>query len=927
MTVQFRILGPVEVVSTGTTLAMPRRRERCLLAVLLLELNRVVPAGRLADLLWDGEPSDRARHTLRSHVSRVRTLLSSADDSVELASTAGGYRLSADPNLVDAHRFRSMVGHAMTLTDLQDRVDALQAALALWRGPAIDNAASEWLRSRICADLEEERLTAIEHLASAGLSVSGATILPELSQTVSHHPGRERLAGLLMRSLHQAGRKAEALNVYDRTRCYLADELGLDPGPELRRLHHAILRDESVAETVARVVPAAPVPRQLPTGIVSFTGRAQQLSKLDAMVPGDGSARSSTVLAVITGTAGVGKSALAMHWAQRVAHRFPDGQLYVNLRGFDPSGPPATPAAAVTGMLEALEVPAARIPDSLNARVGLYRSLTAGRRMLILLDDVNDAEQVRALLPGSSGCVVVVTSRYQLCGLVAVEGARTLTLDPLDPGDARELLCRRLGDERVAAEPAAAEEIITRCARLPLALSIMAARAAARPHYPLRALAEELRDPDRLLDACSDPGTTADIRTVFAHSYRTLSSNAATLFRMLSLRVGPDIFVRAAASLVGESVSEVRRSMAELVRSNLVVEETPCRITTHRLLTAYSTELSHEFDGASARRAALRRLLDHYVHSARAAALLVDPLRLPIDVPDPEPGVLPEDPSVSGGMAWFMREHAALFAAVEKAIHAGFGTHAWQLCWALSDFAQRRGLIPRWQRALELTLPPVQDADDALGQAHIRIGMARALFTAGAFGVARQQLRLALALFDHLGHRVWCARTQIMAGVVLLRLRQQDDALRWLQHAYGLCVAEDDPRGQGLALAVMGRVHARAGNHEVALDHGEQALILQQQLGDRVGQAMTLVGLGRSLCRVGDCSGAADCFERALTMARDLGDRYLEVDVLRYLGEAHAAADDDARAHRSWQEALAIGESIGRPDAGVIRDLIGSAAR
>jgi hypothetical protein len=382
-------------------------------------------------------------------------------------------------------------------------------------------------------------------------------------------------------------------------------------------------------------VPSWPVPRQLPPDVFSFTGRQAQLAELDSLL----GPNRTVVVSAVSGTAGVGKTALAVHWAHRVAAHFPDGQLYVNLRGFDPAGPPVTAGDAVRGFLEAFGVEAQRIPQSIEAQAALYRSLLADRRVLVLLDNARDADHVRPLLPGSSGCLTLVTSRHHLASLIAAEGARPLLLDLLSQEEAMQLLSHRLGAARVEAEPHAAGELIERCARLPLALAIIAARGATRPAIKLVTLAEELRETHGRLDPFVGDDATVDVRAVFSHSYQDLSPAAATLFRLLAVHPGPDIATPAAASLAGATVPLARSMLTELVNANLVNERVPGRYTFHDLLRAYAAELlrQHADEGRTADegQSATRRLLDHYLHTASAAALMIYAHRDPIELITP----------------------------------------------------------------------------------------------------------------------------------------------------------------------------------------------------------------------------------------------------------------------------------------------------
>ncbi|WP_210582867.1 BTAD domain-containing putative transcriptional regulator, partial [Streptomyces sp. GESEQ-4] len=460
-------------------------RQRRVLAALLVDAGHVVPAGVLEERVWGERVPRRGRETLYGYVSRLRQALTPWGP--DLVREQGGYRLSVAVEAVDLHRFRDLAARARSV-DADERAVALwEEALGLWRGEAFAGADTPWFNTQRNV-VEAERLAAQIDLVDVRLRLGQhARVLAECSSRAEAYPLDERVAGQLMLALFRCGRQAEALACYTALYKRLAEELGTEPGAEVQRVHQAMLRGESARTAARDALPSAKtgalraVPAQLPLDAQGFTGRAEELAQLDGILATGAERSAAVVISAVSGTAGVGKTALAVHWAHRVADWFPDGQLYVNLRGFDPSGAAVTPDQAVRSFLDGLGVPAPQVPVDLQARVGLYRSLLAGQRVLVVLDNARDADQVRPLLPGSPGCLAVVTSRNRLTGLVAAEGAHPLTLDLLSPAEARDLLAHRLGEDRLAAEPDAVQEIITRCARLPLALAITTARAATNP--------------------------------------------------------------------------------------------------------------------------------------------------------------------------------------------------------------------------------------------------------------------------------------------------------------------------------------------------------------------------------------------------------------------------------------------------------------
>jgi tetratricopeptide (TPR) repeat protein len=665
--------------------------------------------------------------------------------------------------------------------------------------------------------------------------------------------------------------------------------------------------------------PAGSVPRHLPPDVYGFTGRAAQLAELDDLVDGDRPV-STVVIAALVGTPGIGKTAVAVHWAHHAADRFPDGQLYVNLRGYDPHRPAVTPAEAVRGLLDAFQVAPERIPVGLEAQAGLYRSLLAGRRVLVVLDNARDAEQVRPLLPGAPGCVTIVTSRDSLAGLVAAEGAHPLLLDLLTRVEARDLLARRLGAARVDAEPGAVEELIDHAARLPLALAIVAARAAVRPGLSLSELAGQLRDARARLDVLGGPDAVTDIRSVFSWSYAALTPPATRLFRLLSQHLAAQVSAAAAASLAGVALAQARRLLGELTGAHLLAGVGADRFELHDLLKVYAAERAEEREPEAARRTAVHRVLDHYLHNAHAAALLLHPHRDPLDLVPPRLGVtLGEVTDHASALAWFTVEHRALLAAVDRAAATGLDRHTWQLAWTLTDFFARVGHWSDWASTQHAALAAATRLGDLAGQAHAQRSLGAAYDLLRRRGEAHAHLRRALDLFVALGDRAGQGHTHHSIALVYAGQGRYREAVEHGRQSVELFRATSHRSGQATALNTVGWHHARLGEHGRALAYCERALALHRELGDRAGQAATWDSLGFAHHRLGDYARAAACYQGAIDLCRELKDRYTEAAVLRHLGDMQRDAGEVAAARRSWRHAAAILDELAHPEAAEVR--------
>jgi DNA-binding SARP family transcriptional activator/tetratricopeptide (TPR) repeat protein len=946
---EFGLLGPLVVRSGEAELLVRRGHQRALLAVLLLEANRPVPVEAITRALWGPVPPRSAPVAIRSYIRWLRLALGQAGRE-RISTQPRGYLIRVADGELDLVRFERLLESARAAARsgswLQAAAQAREA-LACWRGEPLADIESDVLALREVPRLAELRLQAVETRIDADLRLGGhAEVTAELQRLCAAHPLREHMHALLMLALYRCGRQAEALAAYQQVRSMLVEELGADPGAELQTLHRQILSaDPALAarqpgagampgpspSSAGRTNPGAAggmtpmVPRQLPATVAHFVGRGGELQELTRLLDRVGEEMPGTVvISAIGGTAGVGKTALAVHWAHQNADRFPGGQLYIDLRGFDPSGNPLDGATAVRRFLDALGVSPARIPTDVDAQIDLYRSQLADKRLLVVLDNARDAEQVRPLLPGALGCAVLVTSRNQLAGLVAVEGARPLILDLLTSDESRELLARRLGPERLAAEQPAVDELIDLCACLPLALNIAAAHAALRPQHPLGALVGELRDVRRRFDVLASGDSAADVRAVFSWSYSLLSAEAARMFRLMGVHPGPDISVLAAASLTALPPEHACHVLAELASVNLISEHVPGRYAFHDLLRAYAAELAHGHDSDDSRQAGMHRVLDYYLHTAYVAAFLVNPARDSITLGQPQPQVWPEN--LAGreqALAWFQAERQVLLAAVGQAVGGGFGVHAWQLPWCLATFFHWQG---HWQDLLgtqKCALAAARDLGDQLGQAQAHRHLGRAQIRLGAYADACAHLAEALNLGRQLGNGALQARVHLdLAWVFEVQDRHQD-ALRHAEQSLGLHRSGGYLPGEADALNAVGWCHARLGRYQEALDCCRQALAVQRELGDRAGEAAALDSLGYAHYQLREHAQAVACYQQAIDIDSD-SDLRDQAEHLEHLGDAHQAAANPDSARRAWQQALVILDDLHDPAAAQVHEKLGT---
>ncbi|HZR52904.1 MAG TPA: BTAD domain-containing putative transcriptional regulator [Streptosporangiaceae bacterium] len=869
--------------------------QRAVLGVLALTPGVLVRREAIIDAIWGEDIPATAVNLVQKYVSRLRAVLDPArpprDPGALLVSVNTSYRLQATTDQLDVLAFEQLAGDARAACYDGDRPRACELyerALGLWRGEPL-------------ADLDVLR----DHPAVIGLCRRRADVIAEYAQAacaggmydrvlghlrglVAREPLNENAHALLMTALAGTGQQADALAVFEDLRIRLDEQLGVRPGPRLSSVHLQVLRQDVPANlATGRAWPA--IPRQLAAPSRLFTGRADELNRLTAVLD-ECEQSAGVVIWAISGAGSIGKTSLALRWAHQNLDRFPDGQLWVNLRGFDPSGEPMSSELAVRGFLGALGVDSAAIPADPDAQAGLYRSLVAGKRMLVVLDNARDSSQVIPLLPASPGCTVLVTSRRQLTGLVISHGARLLDLDVLPMADARELLARYLGADRMAAEPDAVAELLACSAGLPLALSIVAARAAAHPGFPLAVLAAELREAATRLDALETGDLTASVRAMLSSSYRTLDPQAATVFGLTGLAPGPDISLTAAASLTMLPAPRARAVLRDLETASLVQQHVPGRYKMHDLLRLDAADQVSRDQPAGARTAALRRVTDFYLHTAFAADQRLSAHLRPIDLGEPASGCVPCPPADrAAALAWFDAEHACLLAALDVAAAEGWHTRVWQLAWTLDTFHELRGHAGDQLASWQAGFTAAEQAGQPAGRILALSRLGRACARAGLPAEALAQLNRAIALAEDAGditsladaHR-WVCHTRAQQGEYHL-------ALKHATLARSLFQALGHPVGEAQMLTAAGRCHAHLGRLGQARTSCEAALTLNRRHEDRLGEAAALDSLGFIALRAGLPAEAVAHYGMALALRRELGDRYHEAGTQAGLAEARAA--------------------------------------
>jgi DNA-binding SARP family transcriptional activator/tetratricopeptide (TPR) repeat protein len=921
MSVKIALLGEVTAHVDQRLVDLGTPRQRCVLAALAMDAGRLVPAEQLVTRVWGTDTPRRGRATLQTHISRLRGVFAGA---LAIVHRSDGYILDMDQpeQAVDLLQFRSLCDQARDADEDTRTVALLTEALALWHGEPFTGLSGEWVgteRDR----WQQERRTAEHDLVDAQLRLGqGEKLVAQLSTRAAQNPLDERVAGQYMLALHRAGRPADALDHYRQLREHLISELGTDPGNALRNLHQQILAaDPTLLPTPAAVMPQpTTLPRQLPAAPPSFVGRRDELDRLDAIsstvasssAAATPAAGAMVLISAIGGVGGIGKTWLAMRWAHHNLHRFPDGQLFVDLHGFSPTGRPAHPADVLSGFLDALGVDRDHQPTDPDRRAELYRSLVADKRMLVVLDNAATTDQIIPLLPGGRHCTVVVTSRNQLRGLIARHGARPVHLDVLTDTEAHALLTTCIGPDRVADDEPAVAKLVESCGGFPLALSLIAARVAADPRLPLADAVAELRAMG--LNALESEDPTASLPAVLSWSLDHLTAQQRQVFALLGIAPGPDIGLPAAARLTGLPERETHAVLRALAEASLIDRIPGNRYGMHDLVRAYATTVADDLP-AKVRETRLRCVLDFYTHTAHTAERLLyphsDSPRLDPPVPDAHPHPLPD---VAAALAWFDTEHACLLAAQRTATKHHWHSTVWHLAWGMHTFHYRRGhrhdQLTAWQAAAT-AVTHLRDPTAHINT-HQYLGLAHAYL--GQHEDAVNHLHQALTLAEQHHDPAEQARAH---HILTWTWEQRGDDRQALNHAHrslGIHRRLNQPVREANALNAVGWYTARLGDYDTARDHCRAALALNRDHHNLDGEADSLDSLGYIEHHSGNHTQAINHYRQALTLFRDVGNAYEVANTLDRLGHPHAALGQNEQARAVWQEALPLYQEQGRHD-------------
>ncbi|MCO4698837.1 tetratricopeptide repeat protein [Streptomyces sp. RO-S4] len=903
---RFGVLGPVRAWRGEEPVATGSPQQRALLAALLLREGRTATAAELIDALWGEEPPSQALAAVRTYASRLRKVL----DPGVLVSESGGYAvrgLGEDAlDLAAAQELAADAEKARTSGDLCHAREVLNRALSLWDGETLAGVPGPYAEAQRVR-LEEWRLQLLESRLDMDLEQGcHAESVSELTALTAAHPLRERLRELLMLALYRSGRQAEALAVYADTRRLLADELGVDPRPDLRELQQRILEaDPALAQPPAplpRQAPAPVRPAQLPASVPDFTGRVAFVRQLGEVLSAASGAEGQVMaVSAVAGIGGVGKTTLAVHVAHAARPAFPDGQLYVDLQGAGVRS--AEPETVLGAFLRALGTADSAIPDSLEERAALYRSLLDGRRVLVLLDNARDAAQVRPLLPGTAGCAALVTSRARMVDLA---GAHLVDLDVMSPEEALALFTKIVGEERVRSEREAALDVVAACGFLPLAIRIAASRLASRRTWTVSFLAEKLADERRRLDELQT-GDLA-VKATFELGYGALEATQARAFRLLGLADGPDISVAAAAALLDLPVEETEDLLESLVDTSLLESAAPGRYRFHDLVRLYARACAERDEQPPAERDAARsRLLDHYL----ATAVGVYAIERPGDrtVAHLEKGQYParEFGTAAKALDWLHTEAGPLLACVQQSLDAAMVRRAVDLLVATIDLAES-GVDSRQYRKTAIAACEAAAAlGDARAEVRARVTLAQVLSQAGRFETAEEESRRADTLLRGADDPWANGTAPNQLGIIALCTARYVDAEGYFQRAIDAFRADGNRPGEASAVCNLSRTLASMGRTTEAVQLAQRGVEIYDELGMSVRLANARYASGIVLGQAGRPAEALGQLDEALCIFAENRQSLWEGTTHYRIAEVHLRAGRPARAARHAEQALAIG--------------------
>ncbi|MFJ7205912.1 BTAD domain-containing putative transcriptional regulator [Streptomyces sp. NPDC098789] len=896
--VVFRVLGSLDISADGTPVNLTGARQRTIMSMLLLAPNRIVSVDTLADAVWDGNPPATARNQIAICVSALRKTLKAAVGVEDVLVTSHpGYMLFAAEHRIDAVEFEELAElgrEAARGGRAEEACGHFGDALAMWRGPALEGITTE--RVAAGADrLTELRLDVYEEHMGLRLHLGHhRDVIGELTAFVREHPLREQAKGHLMLAHYRSGRRAEALETYREGRRVLNDELGIDPGPGLQELHELVLADSPKLNPPVRAaveVPPRGVPAQLPSDVASHTGRGPELVALDRLL--DHLDGPSLPVGSVTGIGGVGKTALAVHWAHQVGDRFPDGQLFADLRGYDEEAP-LRPGAVLDRFLRALGVPGAEVPGDPNERAALFRSVLDGRRVLILLDNARSFRQIRPLLPGTGRCCVLVTSRDPMGGALAGDYAFVpLHLGALEQDEAIALLSRVAGDDRLSADPAGAARLSALCDGLPLALRIAAARLAAKPHWPVRTLVSRLEDQHRRLDELSpdERGVRAGLRL----SYRDLPAATARMFRLLGAANLPDFSAWAGAALLDIDLLDAEDLIEELVDAQLLVPQSVASAGGHvryrfqALPRLFAREVALAEEAAEELRAATRRVAGAWLGLAVAAHRKVYGGDYTVIHGPAEPHALPDhlvESLLVDPMEWFESERATITALVDQTARDGESAYAWDIAVTGVTLFQNHNHLEDWRHCAERALAVARTSGDRLGEAVMLHSLGTLDIVEWDYASAIEHLGLALLLFEE--QRQDRGRALVLRNLALCERHRRDlKAARELGHqSLEIFRAVGDHYAEAHVLGLLAQIELEGGQPQTSLVLSSEAVARSRGLGTVRGEAQGTVRLAEALIHQGDGPRAEEASRRALELVRGSGDRRGETHALRTLGES-----------------------------------------